>query len=131
MNCFSGLDMKLLKVLVPIAAIVTAGPAFAEGDAAAGKKVYNKCKTCHALEAGKKKLGPSLNGIIGRTAGSVEGFKYSDAMKDSGVVWTEENIAAYLEKPKEFIAGNKMAFAGLRKEQDRANLIAYLKEATQ
>ena len=131
MNCFSGPAMKLLKVLVPIAAIVTAGPAFAEGDAAAGKKVYNKCKTCHALEAGKKKLGPSLNGIIGRTAGSVEGFKYSDAMKDSGVVWTEENIAAYLEKPKEFIAGNKMAFAGLRKEQDRANLIAYLKEATQ
>ena len=131
MNCFSGPTMKLLKVLVPIAAIVTAGPAFAEGDAAAGKKVYNKCKTCHALEAGKKKLGPSLNGIIGRTAGSVEGFKYSDAMKDSGVVWTEENIAAYLEKPKEFIAGNKMAFAGLRKEQDRANLIAYLKEATQ
>ena len=123
--------MKLLKVLVPIATILTAGPAFAEGDAAAGKKIYNKCKTCHALEAGKKKLGPNLRGIIGRMAGSVEGYKYSSAMKDSGVVWTEENIDAYLERPKEFIPGNKMVFPGLKKEQQRADLIAYLKEATQ
>lgn len=131
MSCFKGSAMKILRVLVPIAAILAAGPSFAEGDAAAGKKVYNKCKACHALEAGKKKIGPSLHGIFGRTAGSVEGYKYSSAMKDSGVVWTEENIAAYMEKPKEFIAGNKMAFPGLKKEQQRADLIAYLKEATQ
>ena len=123
--------MKLIKILVAIAALLTAGPAFAEGDATAGKKVYNKCKTCHALEAGKKKLGPTLHGIIGRTAGTVEGYKYSDVMKESGIVWTEENIDAYLAKPKEFMPGNKMVFPGLKKDQQRADVIAYLKEATQ
>ena len=122
--------MKTLKVLIPIAALLAAGPALAGGDAAAGKKVYNKCKTCHALEAGKKKLGPSLNGIFGRTAGTVEGYKYSKAMKESGIVWTEETMAGYLEKPKKFMPGTKMVFAGLKKEQQVADLIAYLKEAT-
>ena len=122
--------MKTLRVLIPIAALLAAGPALAGGDAAAGKKVYNKCKTCHALEAGKKKLGPSLNGIFGRAAGSVEGYKYSKAMKESGIVWTEETMAGYLEKPKKFMPGTKMAFAGLKKEQQVADLIAYLKEAT-
>lgn len=122
--------MKILKVLVPIVTILAAGPAFADGDAAAGKKVYNKCKACHALEAGKKKIGPALDGIFGRTAGTVEGFKYSKAMKDSGVVWTDETIAAYLEKPKKFMPGTKMSFPGLKKEQQRADVIAYIKDAT-
>ena len=68
---------------------------------------------------------------MGRTAGTVEGFKYSKAMKSSGVVWTEEKLDAYLAKPKEFMPGNKMVFVGLKKEKQRADVIAYLKEATQ
>lgn len=121
---------NLVLTTVLLAAFAVA-PAFAEGDTKAGKKVFNKCKSCHALKAGKKKIGPHLEGIIGRTAGTIENFKYSKAMKDSGVVWTDENIDAYLKKPKDFMPGNKMTFVGLKKEKQRMDLIAYLKEATQ
>ena len=98
------------------------------GDAIRGKKVFNKCKACHSLAAGKNKIGPSLHGVIGRGAGGVEGYRYSKAMKGSGITWSEETLSKYLEKPKKFIPGNKMAFPGLRKEADRANVIAYLRE---
>jgi len=104
--------------------------AHADGDAEKGEKVFRKCKACHTVEDAKNKVGPTLQGVIGRTAGTVEGFKYSDAMKEAGaggMVWTEENIAMYLEKPKDFIQKNKMAFVGLKKESDRADVIAYLK----
>ena len=99
-------------------------------DAAAGEKVFNACKACHTLEAGKNRVGPSLNGLIGRPAGSVEGFAYSPAMKGSGITWTDENLAKYLADPKGFVAGNKMAYAGVKKEDDLKNLIAYLNQAT-
>jgi cytochrome c len=105
--------------------------ALAEGDAAKGEKIYKKCKACHSLEAGKKKVGPSLAGLFGRTAGTVEGFKYSAAMKDSGIVWDEETLDGFLTKPKDVVPKTRMAFPGLKKEQDRMDLIAYLKEATQ
>jgi len=122
---------KVLWLAVCTLIWLAAAPASADGDAKAGKKVFNKCKACHALKAGKNKIGPSLHGIIGRTAASVEGFKYSDAMKSSGVVWTDEKLDAYLTKPKAFMPGNKMVFVGLKKEKQRADVIAYLKEATQ
>ena len=100
-------------------------------DVEAGKKVFNKCKVCHSLAPGENKIGPSLAGVIGRPAGSVEGFKYSDAMKNSGITWNEETLDKYLADPKGFIPGNKMAFAGLKKEEDRKNVIAYLKSASE
>ncbi len=119
-----------MAAMLGIATLLSAQPAVAEGDAAAGAKVFNKCKACHALEAGKNKIGPTLAGVIGRKAGSVEGFKYSDAMQGSDVTWDETSIVAYLSDPKGFIPGNKMVFPGLKKEADAANLLAYLKEAS-
>ncbi len=100
--------------------------ALADGDAAAGKKVFNKCKVCHSLAEGENKIGPSLAGVVGRAAGTVEGFKYSDAMKESGLTWDEATLDQYLADPKGFVPGNKMAFVGLKKEDDRENVIAYI-----
>jgi cytochrome c len=112
------------------AMMLAAGPSLADGDAAAGEKVFVKCKTCHTLEAGKNKVGPSLAGVMGRAAASLADFNYSDAMKASGLTWDEETLDEYLADPKGKIPGNKMVFPGLKKEDDRENLIAYLKQAT-
>jgi cytochrome c len=100
-------------------------------DAAKGKKVFAKCMACHAVEAGKNKVGPTLHGIVGRKAGTVEGFSYSDAMKNSGLTWDDATLDKYLTSPKTAVPGNKMVFPGLPKPDDRANVIAYLKGATQ
>jgi len=122
--------MKFIKTL-PLIALgfaLSTTPALASGDAAAGEKVFKKCKACHVVDAEKHKTGPHLVNIMGRTAGSADGFKkYSDAMKSSGIVWNEETLDAYLENPKAYVKGTRMAFAGLRKEEDRVNVIAYLK----
>lgn len=109
------------------AVIAMAGAAHAEGDAAKGKKVFRKCAACHNLDPAKKKIGPHLSGLIGRKIGTVAGFKYSKAMQAADIVWDEKTLDSYLVKPKQFLKGTKMAFAGLKKEQDRADLIAYLK----
>ena len=104
-----------------------ASPAMADGDAAAGEKVFNKCKACHTLEEGKNKVGPSLHGVMGRAAGTLEGFKFSSAMSESGLTWDDETMAKFLAKPKDLVAKTKMSFAGLKKEDDIENVIAYLK----
>ncbi|GAB4376645.1 MAG: cytochrome c family protein [Kiloniellaceae bacterium] len=119
-----------LSIITFTAAVALAGPALAEGDAAKGEKVFNKCKACHTVEAGKNRVGPSLHNVVGRTPGTVEGFKYSKAMQEFGAshTWDEETLSAYLEKPKDLIPGNKMAFVGLNKAEDRADVIAYLKQ---
>lgn len=116
---------------IAVAALAAAAAFTAQaGDPAAGEKVFKKCAACHAVGAdAKNKVGPVLNGIVGRAAGSIDGFKYSDAVlakKAEGFVWTAENLDAYLTNTKEFIAGNKMAFAGLKKPEERADVIAYL-----
>lgn len=105
-------------------------PALADGDAAEGEKVYRKCKSCHEVgEDAKNKVGPILNGIVGANAGQVADFKYSDALMEAaaaGLVWDEETLAKFLEKPKDLIEKTKMSFAGLRKEDDIEDVIAYL-----
>ena len=111
-------------------AMITPATSAAAGDPEAGEKVFRKCATCHEFKAPKNKVGPHLVGIIGRPAGTVEGFKYSDAMKNSDVVWNEETISAYVKQPKAYIPDNRMGFPGLKKDEDVANLIAYLKQAT-
>ena len=110
--------------------ILTAGPVLAEGDAAAGEKLFAKCKACHTLEAGKNKVGPSLAGLFGRKAGTAPDYKYSDALANSGITWDEAAVSEYLADPKGKVPGNKMTFPGVKKDEDRANLIAYLKQAT-
>ena len=124
--------IKFHKILFSVATafVISTGPAIADGDAKMGKKVFNKCRACHALKAGKKKVGPSLHGIVGRKAGSESYFKYSKAMESAGIDWTAENLDKYLKAPKKFIPKNKMPFGGLKKAKDRANIIAYLKSAS-
>lgn len=121
----------LIAALAACACLGAAQGALADGDSAKGEKVFKKCKACHSLEAGTNKIGPSLHGLFGRTAGTVDGFKYSAAMKESGVVWEQETLDEFLTKPKAFVPGTKMTFIGLKKEQDRLDVIAYLREATQ
>ncbi len=105
------------------------GPDFATllaaADAAAGEKVFGKCKACHKVD-GSNATGPHLDGVVGRVVASVEGFAYSDGMKAHGGDWTPEALEAFLTNPKGVVAGTKMSFAGLPKVEDRANLIAYL-----
>ncbi|MEC7437700.1 MAG: cytochrome c family protein [Pseudomonadota bacterium] len=107
-------------------AIGSAGPALA-GDIEAGAKVFKKCKACHVVDKEKNRTGPHLVKLFGRTAGSLEGYKYSKAMKASGIVWDEETLAGYLRAPKKYVKGTKMAFVGLKKDADIENIIAYLK----
>lgn len=121
---------RIAATLAGLTVALVAGVASAEdGDAKKGEKVFKKCKACHVVDKEKNRVGPHLVDIIGRMSGSVEGFKYSKAMQEAEIEWTEENIAEYLRKPKEFIPKNKMAFAGLRKDKQIADVIAYLKEA--
>lgn len=97
------------------------------GNAAAGKTVFIQCQACHAVQEGQNRVGPSLYGLVGRTAGQVPGFKYSDANKNSGIVWTEEKLFEYLKNPRATIPGTTMAFAGIPDAQKRADVIAFLK----
>lgn len=97
------------------------------GTAAAGEAVFVACKTCHVVDAGVNRIGPSLAGIVGRAAGTVAGFNYSPANKNSGITWTEDKLFQYLEKPQRIVPGTKMTYAGLTDPQKRADLIAWLK----
>ena len=121
--------MKSSVIAAALFAVFAAAPAHA-GDADKGAKVFNKCKACHKIgEGAKSGVGPELNGVVGRKIGMVEGFKYSSVFQEKAeaeMVWTVENLSAFLAKPKDFAAGTKMSFAGLRKESDVENVLAYL-----
>ena len=114
-------------VLLPLALVAQAQGV---GDAQRGVQVFAQCKVCHSLEAGKNMLGPSLHGLIGRTAGSVPGYAYSPAMKNANVTWTDDTLSKYLSDPKAFIPGDKMPFAGIKDPSKLGDLLAYLNQAT-
>jgi len=117
----------MLSRILALALIVAVPSMAAAQDAEEGKNVFKKCRACHDVgDKAKNKVGPELNGLLGRKAGSVEGFNYSDAMKNSGITWDEAKLGEYLTDPKKTVPGNKMVFAGLKNETERANLIAYL-----
>lgn len=120
--------MRLFVLAAALAGL--AAPALAAGDPVHGETVFKKCMACHAVgENAKNKIGPVLNDVIGRTAGTLEGYKYSQAMIDAGaagMVWDEPTLTSFLTKPKALIKGTKMAFAGIKEPQDIADVIAYL-----
>jgi cytochrome c len=120
----------LPTAIVAGALALASAATFAQGDPAQGEKVYDKCKACHAVDEPQNKVGPHLVGVFGRQAGSVGDFRYSNALKDSGITWNEQTIAAFVADPRGYIKGNRMAFAGLKSDEEIADLIAYLKQAT-
>jgi cytochrome c len=111
-----------------ISAALAALPApYAAADYEAGRRVYAQCRSCHMIEAdAPSRQGPNLHGLFGREVGSVEGFAYSQAVQDADFTWDAEKLEEWLENPRGFLPGNRMAFAGVRDEEQRHNLIAYL-----
>jgi cytochrome c len=125
-GAFAGLAISLLHA--EDAPSPAAAPA-AHGDAAAGEKVFVKCKACHQIgESAKNAIGPELNGVIGRHSGSVPGYNYSDANKNSGLTWDEATFREYIKNPKAKVPGTKMIFAGLTREKDVDDIVAFLEQ---
>lgn len=122
--------MRRMAIALALLAAGIGGALAQGGDAAAGATVFKKCMSCHAIgEGAKTKVGPELNGVVGRPAGSIADFKYSQAMLDAGkggLVWSPETLTQFLHKPRDFVKGTKMTFPGLDKPEDIANVIAYL-----
>jgi cytochrome c len=116
----------LTRTIAILLGALAATPALADGDVEAGKVVFKQCAICHTIEPGKKKIGPSLFGVVGRKAGTEPYFDYSPAMKASGKVWDEATLFVYLANPRALVPGTKMSFAGLKDETARHNVIAYL-----
>lgn len=125
-----GLSMtSWTSLLVLLVFAVLTHPAAAAGDARAGEKVFQKCRPCHQTgEAAKNAVGPKLNGLIGRPAGSIEGFDYSSANKKSGIVWDEATFREYIKGPKAKIPGTKMDFPGLKTDREIDDIVAFLKQ---
>ena len=124
------MTIRSMKTVLSAGAVFAAmtGAALAQ-DVAAGEKVFAKCKACHQIgETAKNAVGPVLNGLMGRKTGSVEGFNYSDANKESGLTWDEATFKEYIRNPKAKIPGTKMVFAGLQKDEDVENIYAYIKQ---
>ena len=124
--------MRRIVALGTLLAVAPLSAALAqEGDAAAGKRVFNQCMACHTInEGGPNRVGPNLHGVIGRKAATKEGFKYSSAMQKKGEenwVWSEENLHPYLRNPREVVPGTQMAFPGLRNDTQLNDVIAYIK----
>lgn len=123
----------LLKVLGTslFASLLLAAPALADGNVKTGKKIFKKCKACHTLKEGKNRVGPSLYGIVDKPSGTVEGFKYSDAMATANLIWDADTLTAFLTNPSDVVPKTNMVFPGLKKPQQITDLIAYLREAGQ
>lgn len=119
---------KLALIATALVAIAT--PAFAQGDASAGEAIFKRCAACHSIgEGAKNKVGPELNGLVGRVAGTAADFKYSTAMTEAGaagLTWTPEELHEFLTAPKTKVPGTKMSFPGLKDADDLDNIVAYL-----
>jgi cytochrome c len=118
---------SLLSLVAGAALAAMSGSAYAAGDAAAGEKVFAKCKACHQVgETAKNAVAPELNGIDGRKAGAVEGYNYSEPLKSSGIAWSDASFKEFIKNPKAKVPGTKMIFQGLAVEKDSDDVWAYL-----
>lgn len=119
-----------MQITVLVLLVALSAPALADGDPVAGKMVFKKCQACHTID-GPNRVGPNLTGLAGRQVASVDGFKYSKAMTsfgEGGKVWSVERLTKYLESPRTIVKGTSMSFAGVKKPEELANLIAYLSD---
>ena len=121
--------MKHVVVLMAAATLAGAGMARADGDMSRGEKKFEECAACHKIEPSADSVGPNLHGVFGRKAGTLADFRYSPAMKRSGIAWSAQAIDTFLTDPQKVVPGNRMPYAGLADASDRADLIAYLQKA--
>ena len=119
-----------MRAMLALLMMLLAGSALADGDAARGEKKFEDCAACHRLEAGANNVGPSLHGIFSRKAGEIADFRYSPAIKRSGITWTPATLDAFIKEPQAMVPANRMPYAGMAGAADRADLIAYLQKAT-
>jgi cytochrome c len=120
---------RATAVLIASALTLAAGAAFADGDPARGEKKFEECAACHKLERGENSLGPSLYGVFGRPAATLADFRYSPALKRSGITWTPQAVDTFIADPQAAVPANRMPYAGMIDASDRADLIAYLQKA--
>jgi len=123
--------INTMRVATALSVLLLAGAARADGDAIRGEARFQDCAACHRLEAGTNNVGPSLHGILTRKAGEIADFRYSPAIKRSGIVWTPETLDKFITDPQALVPGNRMPYAGMANASDRADLIAYLTKASQ
>jgi cytochrome c len=123
--------MKAICATAALSVLLLTGVARADGDAVRGEARFQDCAACHRLEAGTNNVGPSLHGILTRKAGEIADFRYSPAIKRSGIVWTPEMLDKFITDPQALVPGNRMPYAGMANASDRADLIAYLTKASQ
>ncbi len=118
---------RCVGIVFGIVVLGWAALAHADGDAAAGEAIFKKtCAVCHTTDEGKNKIGPSLHGVVGRHSASLSDYSYSDAMKKADKTWDDQTLDTYLTNPRALVPGTKMIFVGLKSEEDRQNVIAYL-----
>ncbi len=125
-----GLSMRGRKLIWTMALLAVAGAAHADGDAASGEKRYEDCVACHSTERGVDGIGPTLYGVFNRQAGELADYRYSPALKRSGIIWTADTIDAFIADSQKFIPANRMPYAGMPDAADRADLIAYLQKVS-
>jgi cytochrome c len=123
--------INAIRATAALSMLLLADAAHADGDAVRGEARFQDCAACHRLEAGTNNVGPSLHGILTRKAGEIADFRYSPAIKRSGIVWTPETLDKFITDPQALVPGNRMPYAGMANASDRADLIAYLTKASQ
>jgi cytochrome c2 len=122
--------MRALGIICAAALVAAAGAAHADGDVVRGEKRFEECATCHSVAAGQNGVGPSLHGIFERKAAALDDFRYSPAMRRSGITWTPQTLDTFIADPQQMVPANRMPYAGLTDAAERADLIAYLQKAT-
>ncbi len=118
--------IRLMIAAVALAFTITAGIAYAEGDPKRGEKIFENCRACHAAEGKTNEVGPGLLGVFGRRAGERDDFRYSPALKRSGIIWTPQTMNEFLADPQKMVPANRMPYDGVSNERDRADLIMYM-----